>query len=417
MNEAPLGLLFFVLGVLVLLSGFFSSSETGMMSLNRYRLKHLKKEHRGARRASKLLDQPETLISMILIGNNLVNIFASAIATVIGLRLMGDSGIAIATLLLTLVILIFAEIIPKTIAAYHPERIAFTFSHVLMPLRKLMFPLIWLINQLTHGILRLTGIEKKDGEESLGVEELRTILGESSHMIPKRHRGMLLNILELEDVSVDDIMIPRNEVFGIDLEEPTADIIAKVRDCEFSRIPVYRGDIDNIQGVIYQRDIIKLLGDHQDVTAEEFMAVMREAYYIPENTPLHLQLFAFQKRKTRIGIVVDEYGVMQGIVTLEDLLEEIVGDFTTPQAADENDIIHQTDGSVIIDGTTTIRDINKSLDWDLPTDGPKTLNGLLLEQLESFPEAAVSLTISDYRFEILTMNGNIVQNAKARLTK
>ena len=358
------------------------------MSLNRYRLKHLKKEHRGARRASKLLDQPETLISMILIGNNLVNIFASAIATVIGLRLMGDSGIAIATLLLTFVILIFAEIIPKTFAAYHPERVAFTFSHVLMPLRKLLFPVIWLINHLTHGILRITGVEKKDGEESLGVE----------------------------DVSVDDIMIPRNEVFGVDLDDPTAEIIAKVRDCEFSRIPVYRGDIDNIQGVIYQRDIIKLLGDHQDVTTAEFMSVMREPYFIPENTPLHLQLFAFQKRKTRIGMVVDEYGVMQGIVTLEDVLEEIVGDFTTPQAADENDIIHQSDGSVLIDGTTTIRDINKTLEWDLPTDGPKTLNGLLLEQLEGFPEASVSLTIDNsYRFEIMNMNGNIIQNAKARL--
>ncbi|WP_159268558.1 HlyC/CorC family transporter [Zhongshania aliphaticivorans] len=414
MNEAPLGLLFGILATLIVLSGFFSGSETGMMSLNRYRLRHRAKSgHRGAKRASKLLEQPDSLISTILIGNNLVNNLAAAIATILAIRLYGDNAVVPASILLTLVFLIFAEIIPKTIAAYKSEAVAYTVSHVLLPLKSIMFPVIWLVSHVTQFVLKLTRIEKNDGSEHIGLDELRTIVGEAGHLIPKHHKGMLMNILDLEQVTVDDIMIPRNEVFGIDADADTDTIIRKLRDAEFTRIPVYQNDIDNIVGILHQRDIISSVDAQGRVQRDALMQAVRTPYFIPEGTPLNTQLFNFQKQKRRLGIVVDEYGVMQGIVTLEDLLEEIVGEFTSNLSTNPEDIIHQSDGSYLVDGTTTIRDINKSMKWDLPTDGPKTLNGLLLEKLESFPEGSVGLTINQYNFEILEMKGNLIQSVRA----
>ncbi|WP_373081482.1 HlyC/CorC family transporter [Zhongshania sp.] len=414
MNEAPLGLLFGILAALIILSGFFSGSETGMMSLNRYRLRHRAKSgHRGAKRASKLLEEPDSLISTILIGNNLVNNLAASIATIVAIRMYGDGAVVPASILLTLVFLIFAEIIPKTIAAYKSEAVAYTVSHVLLPLKSLLFPVIWLVSHVTHFVLRLTRIEKNDGSEHIGLEELRTIVGEAGHLIPKHHKGMLMNILDLEQITVDDIMIPRNEVFGIDIDANTDAIIRKLRDAEFTRIPVYQNDIDNIVGILHQRDIISSVDEHGRVQRDALLQAIRDPYFIPEGTPLNTQLFNFQKQKRRLGIVVDEYGVMQGIVTLEDLLEEIVGEFTSNLSTDTEDIIHQADGSYLVDGTTTIRDINKSMKWELPTDGPKTLNGLLLEQLESFPEASVGVSIGRYRFEIIEMKGNLIQSVRA----
>ncbi|GAA4088578.1 HlyC/CorC family transporter [Zhongshania borealis] len=414
MNEAPLGLLFGILAALIILSGFFSGSETGMMSLNRYRLRHRAKSgHRGARRASKLLEEPDSLISTILIGNNLVNNLAAAIATILAIRMYGDNAVVPASILLTLVFLIFAEIIPKTIAAYKSETVAYTVSHVLLPLKSLLFPVIWLVSHVTHFVLRLTRIEKNDGSEHIGLEELRTIVGEAGHLIPKHHKGMLMNILDLEQITVDDIMIPRNEVFGIDIDANTDTIIRKLRDAEFTRIPVYQNDIDNIVGLLHQRDIINSVDEQGRVQRDALLQAIRDPYFIPEGTPLNTQLFNFQKQKRRLGIVVDEYGVMQGIVTLEDLLEEIVGEFTSNLSTDTEDIVHQPDGSYLVDGTTTIRDINKSMKWELPTDGPKTLNGLLLEQLESFPEASVGVSIGRYRFEIIEIKGNLIQSVRA----
>jgi Mg2+/Co2+ transporter CorB len=414
LNEAPLGLLFGILAALIILSGFFSGSETGMMSLNRYRLRHRAKSgHRGARRASKLLEEPDSLISTILIGNNLVNNLAAAIATILAIRMYGDNAVVPASILLTLVFLIFAEIIPKTIAAYKSETVAYTVSHVLLPLKSLLFPVIWLVSHVTHFVLRLTRIEKNDGSEHIGLEELRTIVGEAGHLIPKHHKGMLMNILDLEQITVDDIMIPRNEVFGIDIDANTDTIIRKLRDAEFTRIPVYQNDIDNIVGLLHQRDIINSVDEQGRVQRDALLQAIRDPYFIPEGTPLNTQLFNFQKQKRRLGIVVDEYGVMQGIVTLEDLLEEIVGEFTSNLSTDTEDIVHQPDGSYLVDGTTTIRDINKSMKWELPTDGPKTLNGLLLEQLESFPEASVGVSIGRYRFEIIEIKGNLIQSVRA----
>ena len=384
------------------------------MSLNRYRLRHRAKSgHRGAKRASKLLEEPDSLISTILIGNNLVNNLAASIATILAIRMYGDNAVVPASILLTLVFLIFAEIIPKPIAAYKSEAVAYTVSHVLLPLKSLLFPVIWMVSHVTHFVLRLTRIEKNDGSEHIGLEELRTIVGEAGHLIPKHHKGMLMNILDLEQITVDDIMIPRNEVFGIDIDANTDTIIRKLRDAEFTRIPVYQNDIDNIVGILHQRDIINSVDEQGRVQRDALLQAIRDPYFIPEGTPLNTQLFNFQKQKRRLGIVVDEYGVMQGIVTLEDLLEEIVGEFTSNLSTDTEDIIHQADGSYLVDGTTTVRDINKIMKWELPTDGPKTLNGLLLEKLESFPEASVGVSIGRYRFEIIEMKGNLIQSVRA----
>lgn len=416
MNEVSLGLLFSVLAALIILSGFFSSAETGMMSLNRYRLKHLQNNHhKGAKRVGKLLDRPDRLIGLILIGNNLVNIFASAIATVIAIRLWGDAGIFIATGALTLVILIFAEITPKTIAALHPEKVAFPASLILLPLLKLLYPLVWLVNGITNGLLRLLGMDpEKQVDENLSKEELRTLVSEAGALIPTRRRHMLLNILALEEVSVDDIMVPRNEVYGVDLDDNDDDILRCIQTSSHTRLPVWREDINNIVGVLHLRNISKII-DKQGLDRDALEREMEQPYYIPEGTPLTTQLMNFQQKKLRLAVVVDEYGEVLGLVALEDILEEIVGEFTSNLAESEKSIFSQRDGSYIIAGTASIREVNKALEWQLPTDGPKTLSGLILEYLESFPDANAGLTIGNYRLEILELEGNVVQAARAQL--
>ena len=387
-----------------------------MMSLNRYRLKHLQKnKHSGARRAGKLLERPDRLIGLILIGNNLVNIFASAIATVIAIRLWGDAGIFIATLALTLVILIFAEITPKTIAALYPEKIAFPASLVLVPLMKLMLPVVIMVNGVTNGLLRLLGFDPSRGsDENLSSDELRTIVTDAGQLIPSRHRGMLLNILDLEEVTVDDIMVPRNEVYGVDLDDNDDDVLRSIQTSSHTRLPVWREDINNIVGVLHMRSISRVI-DSQGLDRDALEREMEKPYFIPESTPLHTQLLNFQQKKRRLAVVVDEYGDVLGLVALEDILEEIVGEFTSSLADAEEDIHPQRDGSFIIDGTANIREINKSLEWALPTDGPKTLSGLILENLESFPDANAGLAIGKYRVEILELQGNVVQAARVQL--
>jgi len=416
LNEAPLGLLFSILVALILLSGFFSSSETGMMTLNRYRLKHLKeKGHRGAIRASKLLDRPDRLIGLILIGNNLVNIIASAIATVIAIELWGNAGIAIAAVSLTLVILIFAEITPKTIAALYPEKVAFPASMILAPLMKLFYPVVWLVNGITNGLLRLLGIDaSKHPELGLSSDELRTIVNDAGHHIPPRHQSMLLNILELEKVTVDDIMVPRVEVFGLDLADDDDALLRRIQSSEYTRLPVFQDDINDIRGVLHLRRASRFI-DGEGLHREDMMKELEDPYFIPEGTPLHTQLLNFQQQKHRIAVVVDEYGEVMGLVALEDILEEIVGEFTSNLAETIEDIYPQNDGSFIINGTANVRDINKSLQWTLPTNGPKTLSGLLLEYLESFPDGNVGLIIEGYALEILDLQDNVVQAVRARV--
>lgn len=417
MNEAPLGLLFAVLAALILMSGFFSSSETGMMSLNRYRLKHLRKQnHRGAQRASDLLDRPDRLIGLILIGNNLVNIGASAIATVIAIRLYGDAGIVIATFLLTLVILIFAEITPKTIAALHPERVAFPASFVLLPLMKLLKPVVLAVNVVTNGLLRLLGVNpQENANDRVSPEELRTIVSDPGAMIPQRHRGMLMNILDLEAVTVDDIMVPRNEFYGIDLDNDDDHILDIIRGSTHTMLPVWRGDTNNIQGVLHLRNLSRII-TLEGLARERLVAEIDRPYFIPEGTSLNTQLRNFQKKKLRLGIVVDEYGDVVGLVAVADILEEIVGEFTSNLNDNTGEIFPQRDGSYIIDGGASVRDVNKALRWELPTDGPKTVSGLVLEHLEAFPDANVGLLIERYRLETLELEGNVVRAVRGRET-
>jgi len=386
-----------------------------MMSLNRYRLKHLQKnDHHGAIRAGKLLARPDRLIGLILIGNNLVNILASAIATVIAIRLWGDAGIAIATLSLTLVILIFAEITPKTVAALHPEEVAFPASLVLLPLMRLLYPLVWLVNTITNGLLHMLGVDpSRKHDENLSQEELRTLVAEAGALIPHKRRHMMLNILALEEVEVDDIMVPRNEVYGIDLEDSDEDILRCIQTSSHTRLPVWREDINNIVGVLHLRNISKII-DKQGLDRAALEREMEAPYFIPESTPLNTQLMNFQKKKHRLAVVVDEYGQVMGLVALEDILEEIVGEFTSNLSETEDNIFPQRDGSYVITGTANVRDINKTLEWDLPTAGPKTLSGLVLENLESFPDGNTCLVIGNYRLEILELKGTVIQAVKVQ---
>lgn len=414
MEDASISSLLIILLLLIICSAFFSSSETGMMSLNRYRLRHMvKNNHRGARQASSLLERPDRLIGLILIGNNFVNILASAIATVIAVRLWGDAGIAIATTALTLVILIFAEVSPKTVAALHPEKIAFPAAFVLRPMLKLLYPLVWIINGITNGFLCLFGIKLSGiNNEHLSTEELRTLVNEAGSLIPQRNQSMLLGVLELADVTVNDIMIPRSEVEGIDLDQEMDQILKQLSRTKHTRLPVYQGDINQVIGILHMRNLAQLIQQGK-VTKAAIMQVVREPYFVPESTPLQTQLLHFQKQSRRIGIVVDEYGDIEGIVTLEDILEEIVGELSTDGSTGINQEIHpQEDGSYFIDGSAYVREINKSLKWDLPTDGPKTLNGLITETLESLPDANVCLRVKDYHFETLQISDNRVKTVR-----
>ena len=414
MEDIPLSVLFGSLFLLVLISAFFSSSETGMMALNRYRLRHLVKDkHRGATLANSLLEKPDRLIGLILLGNNLVNILAASIATVIAVRLIGEIGIAIAPFVLTPIILIFAETAPKTYAAIRPEKIAFPASYILVPLLKICYPFVYIINRISNAIIAIFGLDPGEKEEApLTREELRTVVREAGTMIPRRHQRMLISILDLEKETVDDIMVPRNELVGIDLDAPPNEIIDQLAHSQHTRMILYRRNIDNIIGMIHARHVLRVIRDKTDFIPRDLEDISTEAYFIPEGTPLHTQLVNFQRLKKRIGLVVDEYGVIQGMVALEDILEEIVGEFTTDMQTFNMDIHSQEDGSYIIDGSATIRDINRQLHWHLPALGPKTLNGLILEQLEAIPEAGTSLRIGNYTIEITQAADNAVKSAR-----
>ena len=415
MSEIPIGYLFGSLVFLIFLSAFFSSSETGMMSLNRYRLRHLvKQKHRGAMRAASLLQRPDRLIGVILIGNNFVNILASAIATMIALRLLGDAGVAVATAALTLVILIFAEVTPKTVASLRPEQIAFPASFILKPLLSILYPFVWIVNTICNGLLRLLGFNvTSQNNDHLSTEELRTIVNEAGALIPRRNQSMLLSILDLESVTVEDVMIPRNEIVGIDINDSIDNILQTISSSPHTRLPLYQEELNNIVGVIHVRQILPLL-QMSNPTKEDLLNLAREPYFIPESTVLNMQLLNFQKARHWMALVVDEYGDVQGLTTLEDILEEIVGDMAEEQDAENEDIHPQEDGSFFVDGTATIRDINKALSWDLPVDGPKTLNGLITESLEEIPQNNVCLQLGPYLIETVQISDNFIKTARMR---
>lgn len=413
LNEIPIGVLLGLLLFLLLLSAFFSGSETGLISLNRYRLRHLIKAHSGARKASELLERPDRLIGLILVGNNFVNILASAIATILALRLYGEHAVMAASFLLTVVLLLFSEVTPKTLAALHPERFAFPAAHLLKPMLKVLYyPLVWPITALSSLLLRLFGVSSEQAaNHSLSSEELRTVVNEAGAMIPKRHRQMLLSILDLEKVTVEDIMVPRNEIVGIDIDAPWEDIRRQLATSQHTRLPVYRDTIDNVIGFVHLRNVLGV-SRRKELGKEDLLKLVRDTYFIPEGTELNTQLLNFQQQRRRLGLVVNEYGDILGLVTLDDILEEIVGEFTTDPASSSKDIHPQQDGTYLVDGSTNIRELNRIMRWDLPTDGPKTLNGMIIEYLETIPEPGTSLLLAGYPLEIVQSTANAVKTVR-----
>jgi len=410
LSDIPLGILFTLLIFLLMCSAFFSSSETALMMLNRYRLKHLAKEgHKGAGRALKLLEKPERLIGLILLGNNFVNIFASAIATIIALRLGGETAIAAATGILTFVVLIYAEVIPKTFAAIHPERIAYPAAAVYTLLLRLLFPVVWIVNRVTAFHLGMLGVKSDgNGDQSLSQDELRTVVNEATALIPQRHRQMLIGLLDLEKTTVEDIMIARNDVSGIDLQDPLDDIEDYLENTHFTRLLVFDGSLDNIVGQIHTRRLLRMAMRHE-ITKERIIEQVKPPYYIPEGTSLNKLINNFQRDRRRIGLVVDEYGDLQGLVTFGNIIEQIVGEFTTTPTASISDVNEQEDGSVLVKGSVNLRELVRLTGWKLPTDGPKTLNGLILEHMESIPEPNTSMLLAGYPVEILQTGDNMVK--------
>ncbi|HBQ79983.1 MAG TPA: magnesium/cobalt efflux protein, partial [Erwinia persicina] len=395
--------------IMILVSAYFSGSETGMMTLNRYKLRHQAKNgDRAARRVEKLLRRPDRLISLVLIGNNLVNILASALGTIVGMRLYGDAGVAIATGILTFLVLVFAEVLPKTIAALYPEKVAFPSSFLLGPLQVVMMPLVWLLNTITRMLMRMVGI-RSDGAASaaLSKEELRTIVYESRSLMSRRNQDMLLSVLDLEKVNVDDIMVPRNEIVGININDDWKSIVRQLTHSPHGRIVLYRDSLDNAMSMLRVREAYRLMTEKKEFTKEVMLRAADEIYFVPEGTPLNVQLVKFQRNKEKVGLVIDEYGDIKGLVTIEDILEEIVGDFTTsmsPSLAEE--VMPQNDGSVLIEGSANVRELNKAFNWTLPEEEARTINGMILEALQDIPLANTTVQIDHYAVDILDVQDN-----------
>ncbi|MFT3243935.1 HlyC/CorC family transporter [Klebsiella pneumoniae] len=390
--------------VMVIISAYFSGSETGMMTLNRYRLRHMAKQgNRPAKRVEKLLRKPDRLISLVLIGNNLVNILASAMAT----------GV------LTFVVLVFAEVLPKTIAALYPEKVAYPSSFLLAPLQVLMMPLVWLLNTITRILMRMMGIRTDTVISSaLSKDELRTIVNESRSQISRRNQDMLLSVLDLEKVSVNDIMVPRNEIVGIDINDDWKSIVRQLTHSPHGRIVLYRDSLDDAISMLRVREAYRLMTEKKEFTKEIMLRAADEIYFVPEGTPLSTQLVKFQRNKKKVGLVVDEYGDIQGLVTVEDILEEIVGDFTTsmsPTLAEE--VTPLNDGTVIIDGSANVREINKAFNWHLPEDEARTVNGIILEALEEIPVPGTRVRIEQYDIDILDVQDNMIKQVKVMPVK
>ncbi len=414
MDDVPIGALAIALTLLILLSAFFSASEIGMMALNRYRLKHLAESgHRAARIAHKLLERPDRVLGVILLGNNFANLAASAVTTIIALKIFGEASIAVATALLTITILIFAEVAPKTIAAMQPERVAFPAAYVLRFLLKVCYPIIWLTNQIVNQMLRLLGVPLDKRGDQISTEELRLAVMDAGTLIPKTHQAMLLGILDLEKITVEDVMVPRGQIQGIDFDDDWDDILAQLTRSRYTRLAIYRGSLENVIGMIHMRKVLNGLRENK-LSRETLIQSMTEPYFIPEGTPLNTQLLNFKKTKRRIGFVVDEYGDIMGLVTLDEILEEIVGDFSTEAIGKIEDIRPQADGSYLVKGGASIRDLNRKLGWELPSDGSRTVNGLITEYLEDIPAPGTSLMLNGYQVDVMRTRGTAVEVARIR---
>ena len=414
MDSISTSTLFGVLAVLLLTSAFFSASETAMMAINRYRLRHAADSgHRGAMRAQALLDRTDKLLGVILLGNNLVNSASGTLSAVLAIRLFGDGEVVlmVATLLLTFLILVFSEVTPKVLGAAFPERIAYPATWLLTPLLKLAYPVVWFVNLFVQGILRLLRIRQPEHSNSLGLEELRTIVLESSGRMPREHHRILMNLLELEDITVDDVMTPRNQIEAIDIEDDPERLRQQISTSHHTRLVVQQGSPDNLLGVLHVRRVLHALTG-EDLDPGTLKENLEEPYFVPAGTPLFTQLRNFQSGRRRLALVVDEYGELQGLVTLEDLLEEMVGEFTTQAPSDMGYLRREEDGSWLAEGSVLLRHLNRKLGLSLPLDGPKTLNGLLLEQFEDIPEAGVSLKLGDVPVEVVQTQDRAVKMAR-----
>jgi Mg2+/Co2+ transporter CorB len=394
------------------MSAFFSSSETSMMAINRYRLKHLiKNRNIPAKRVGKLLERTDRLLSLILIGNNFTHTLATAIATVIAIRVWDDSAVLAVTVFMTIVMIIFAEVMPKTIAALKPESIAFPASYILKPLSKLLSPLVTLVSLVSNNITKLIGINLEDSiDEELKPEEMKTLLQNSG--IPLSQQKMLMGILDMDYLSVNDVMVPRNEIVGIDLDNPIEEILKELQESDYTYIPFFKDSLDNIQGFLTVNKKADFLG-RQEISHQTLISELEEPLFIPENTQLYKQLINFQSLDTKVGLIVDEYGDIEGLITFRDILEIIVGEITSG-SKEKMDIMPQADGSYMIEGNVIVREINNRLNWELPTDGPKTLSGLILEKVQSIPEKNVGVSVDDYRFETILIKDNVVKIARAQ---
>ena len=417
MRDVPLPWLVAVLVLLISLSAFFSSTETALMSINRDRLRHRAREGSvGARAAEQLLERPDRLIGLILVCNNFVNSAAAAIVTVITLTLGGEAFAAVGVAIFTVVLIIFGEVAPKTLGALYPEKLALPAALVYQVLIRILYPVVWITNLIANGVLRLGGVTReKASATSLSQEELRTVVAEASTVIPHRHQRMLMSILDLERVNVEDIMVPRHEIAGIDATDDWEDILDQLRDSRHTRIPVYDGSVDELVGILHMKKVARLLArgefDRDQLVA---LARTREPYYVPEGTSLNKQLLNFQRQRRRVAFVVDEYGDVQGLVTLEDLLEEIVGEFTSDTTSLHKDVHREKGGSFVVNAAASVRTLNRKMGWSLPTTGPRTLNGLIVEYLETIPDPGTSLRINDYSIDILQTGDNAVKTVRLK---
>ena len=417
MNGQPsVGSLVGLIIVLIVLSAFFSGTETALMSLNRYRLRHLARAgHRGARLAEWLLQRPDRLIGLILLGNTTVNNAAAALVTILALQFGGEQAALVGTLILTIIVLIFAEVAPKTIGALNPARIALPAALVYYPLLKITYPAVWVLNLFANGLLRLLGVRPNEmTSHSLSAEELRTVVAEAGVMVPRRHREMLLSILDLDAVTVDDIMVPRQEIVGLDLDRTWEENLAIIQSSRHDRLPVYRGDVDNIVGVARIRDLLPDLV-RGELTQALLLERIREPYFVPEGTPLNKQLLNFQQHRRRSAFVVDEYGDVQGLITTQDIVNELVRELDTDATALNLGVTKESDGTYVVDASVNIRQLNRVMNWNLPTDGPKTLNGLIVEQLETIPESGTGLTVADYPIEILDSGEHGIKRVRVHM--
>ena len=392
------------------MSAFFSGSETSMMAINRYRLKHLVKEkNKSAKRVSKLLERTDRLLGVILIGNNFTHTLSTALATVVAIRIWNDSAVLAVTVFMTIIMIIFAEVMPKTIAALKPESIAFPASYLLKPLSKILSPLITLVSFISNNVTKLIGINLDNADkDELKPEELRTLLQTSR--VPKRQEEMLMGIFDMDYLSVNDVMIPKNEIVGIDLNDELEDILKQLQEIDFTYIPCFEDSIDNIQGFLSLNKKADFLG-YKNQSKQNLKEELQEPLFVPENTPLYKQLANFQSSGKRVGLIVDEYGDIEGIITLRAILEVIVGEITT-ESIEKMDIMPQADGTYLVEGGMMIREVNRRLDWELPTEGPKTLSGLILEEIQTIPETNIGLTISGYRIETVLIKDNVIKLAK-----